>query len=84
MMSNVYYEYIAEYIANEINCVDDPLVLSLYMAAIVAQRCKIGATQDGTCKGCLYGPIGHHCRELYNINKEELKWLTIKEDEDNE
>ena len=71
-MGNAYYEYMAEYIASEISCVDDPTILSLYLTAIVAQRCKVGAAQDGTCKGCLYGCIGHHCRELYNISKEEL------------
>lgn len=72
MMSNVYYEYMAEYIANEISCVDDPIILSLYLTAILAQRCQIGAVQDGTCRGCLYSSVGHHCRELYKINKEEL------------
>lgn len=72
-MDNSYYEYMAKYIADEISCVKDPLALSLYIMAIMAQRCKIGATQDGTCKGCLYGCIGHHCRELYNISKEEYK-----------
>lgn len=81
-MSNAYYEYMAEYIANEIGCVNDPLVLSLYLTAVVAQRCKIGAVQDGTCKGCLYGSIGHNCRELYNISKEELgsfsEWMVAE------
>ena len=72
-MNNSYYEYMAEYIADEISCVEDPLVLNLYLTAIIAQRCKIGAMQDGTCKGCLYGCIGHHCRELYNISKEEYE-----------
>lgn len=30
-MNNSYYEYMAEYIADEISCVEDALVLNLYV-----------------------------------------------------
>lgn len=68
---NIYTAYMAEQIAEEIKSIEDPLILSIYLNAILHQRCRIGGAQEGTCKGCIYQ--GNYCRELYNINKHELQ-----------
>ena len=70
---NTYYSYMAEQIAGEIKNIDDPLILNLYLRAIVLQRCKIGGAQNGTCKGCLYGSVADNCRTLYRISKDEFE-----------
>lgn len=69
---NTYYAYMAEQIADEIKNIDDPLILYLYLRAIVLQRCKIGCAPDNTCKGCLYGNVADNCRTLYRIGKDEV------------
>lgn len=66
-----YHMFMAEQIAEEIAAINDPLILSIYLKAILNQRCKIGGAQRGTCKGCRFQ--GHYCRELYNINVDEIK-----------
>lgn len=68
---NAYTAYMAEHIAQEIKNIEDPLILSIYLRAIIAQRCKIGGAKEGTCKDCIFQ--GHYCRELYEINTHELK-----------
>lgn len=65
-----YQAYMAKQIAEEIKSIEDPIILAMYLHAIVAQRCAIGGAQEGTCKGCLY--LSNQCRELYRISKEEL------------
>lgn len=65
-----YQAYMAKQIAEEIKAIKDPVILGLYLHAIVAQRCAIGGAQEGICKGCLYP--GNECRELYRISKQEL------------
>ena len=72
-----YTAYMAEQIAQEIATIEDPLILSIYLRAILSQRCKIGGAKEGTCKGCIFQ--GNYCRELYNINNDELKRFGAKE-----
>lgn len=72
-----YTAYMAEQIAQEIATIEDPLILSIYLRAIIFQRCKIGGAKEGTCKGCIFQ--GNYCRELYNINNDELKIFGTKE-----
>lgn len=73
-----YYIFMAEQIAQEIAAINDPLILSIYLKAILAQRCKIGGAKEGTCKECLFQ--SHYCRELYQINKHELQIFSDEEE----
>lgn len=68
---DAYHLYMAEQIADEIKCIEDPLLLSIYLRVIIAQRCKIGGAIKGTCQECIFQ--GYYCRELYEINEHELK-----------
>ena len=68
---NAYIAYMAEQIAQEIKSVDDPLILSIYLKAILHQRCEIGGAKEGGCKGCIFE--SHYCREMYEINVHELR-----------
>lgn len=70
--------YMAEYIADEIKHIEDPLILSIYLKAISAQRCRIGGAKEGTCKGCIYQ--SHDCREIYRISNDELQMFDDKEE----
>ena len=72
-----YHIFMAEQIAQEIAAINDPLILSIYLKAILAQRCKIGGAIEGTCKECLFQ--GHYCRELYQINKHEIEIFSEEE-----
>lgn len=74
---NAYQVYMAEQIAQEIKAIEDPFILSVYLKAILYQRCKIGGAIEGTCKGCLFQ--GHYCRELYQINKHEIEIFSDEE-----
>ena len=73
-----YQQYMAQQISEEIKSIEDPIVLGLYLHAIVAQRCRICGAKEGTCKEGVYE--GHQCRELYKISKYELLTLDNKED----
>ena len=73
-----YHIFMAEQIAQEISTINDPLILSIYLKAILYQRCKIGGAIKGTCKECLFQ--GHYCRELYNINKDEIEIFSGEEE----
>ena len=68
---NAYTAYMAEQIAQEIKSIEDPLILSIYLRAILFQRCRIGGAKEGTCKGCIYQC--HNCRQLKEVNDYELK-----------
>lgn len=68
---DAYTVYMAEYIAQEIKSVEDPLILSIYLKAILHQRCGIGGAKEGSCKGCIFE--SHYCREMYEINTHEIK-----------
>lgn len=74
---NAYTAYMAEQIAEEIKSIEDPLILSIYLKAILFQRCKIGGAIEGTCKECLFQ--GHYCRELNQINKHEIEIFSGEE-----
>lgn len=76
---DAYTAYMAEQIAQEISSVDDPLILSIYLRAIIAQRCKIGGAKEGTCKECIFQ--SHYCRELYEISTYEVKVFENKDAE---
>lgn len=71
MDNYAYLVYMTEQIAQEIKCVEDPAILSIYLSAIIHQRCAIGGAKEGTCKGCTFQ--GNYCRELYAINKHEMQ-----------
>lgn len=73
-----YHLFMAEQIADEIKCVEDPLILSIYLKAIIAARCKIGGAKEGTCKECLFQ--SNYCRELNQINKHEIEIFSDKEE----
>ena len=75
---NAYKAYMAEQIAQEIATINDPLILSIYLKAILFQRCKIGGAIEGTCKECLFQ--GHYCRELNQINEHELRMFDDEEE----
>lgn len=66
-----YHLFMAGQIADEIKHVEDPLILCIYLKAIIAARCKIGGAKEGTCKGCIYQ--SNYCRELNQICDHELK-----------
>ena len=68
---NIYQSYMLEHIVETIKSLEDPLLLTVCLKAIIAQRCKIGGAKEGTCKGCQFQ--GHYCREIYNISEDELK-----------
>lgn len=72
-----YHLFMAGQIADEIKCTDDPLILCIYLKAIIAGRCRIGGAKEGTCKGCMFQ--SHYCRELNQICDHELR---IFEDEE--
>lgn len=74
---DAYTAFMAEQIAQEIAAVENPLILSIYLKAILTQRCKIGGAKEGTCKECLFQ--GHYCRELYQINKHEIEIFSGEE-----
>lgn len=68
---DAYHLYMAEEIADEIKCIEDPLILSIYLRAILYQRCKIGGARKGTCKGCMF--LSNYCIDMYKINEHEIE-----------
>jgi len=72
-----YHLFMAGQIADEIKSVEDPIILCIYLKAIIAARCKIGGAKEGTCKGCMYQ--SNYCRELDQICNHELKIFDDKE-----
>lgn len=77
-----YHLFMAGQIAEEIKHVDDPLILCIYLKAIIAARCKIGGAKEGTCKGCMFQ--GHYCRELNQICDDELRRFNCDVEKTNE
>lgn len=78
-----YYEFMAQQIAEEIKGIDDPAILTIYLHAILAQRCNIGGAKPGTCKDCLFK--SHYCRQLHEITTVEEKcFLNPREETSNE
>lgn len=75
---DAYIAYMAEQIAQEIKSVEDPLILSIYLKAILAQRCGIGGAKEGSCKGCIFE--SHYCREMYEANVRELRRFDDREE----
>ena len=75
---DAYTVYMAEQIAQEIASVEDPLILSIYMKAILHQRCGIGGAKEGSCKDCIFE--SHYCRDMYEINEHELRRFNVEEE----
>lgn len=74
---NAYQAYMAEQIAEEIKSIEDPYILSVYLRAILNQRCRIGGAKEGTCRGCLFS--SYSCREIYQISERELQAFNDEE-----
>jgi hypothetical protein len=69
----------AKEIAQEIKAVEDPIILCIYLKAIIAARCKIGGAKEGTCKGCMYQ--SNYCRERNQICDHELQIFENEEEQ---
>lgn len=68
-----YLEFMAKQIADEIDAIEDPRILHIYLAAIQCKRCKLCGAIDGTCGTGIYS--SNQCRELYRLVEVE-KWIT--------
>lgn len=68
---NAYYEFMAKQIAEEIKAIDDPAILTIYLHAILAQRCNIGGAKDKSCKDCSFS--SYYCRQIHEIANVEEK-----------
>lgn len=66
-----YYEFMAQQIAEEIKGIEDPAILTIYLHAILAQRCNIGCAKTDSCKDCLFS--SYYCRQLHEIATIEEK-----------
>jgi hypothetical protein len=75
---DVYLNFMAEQIADEIKAIEDPRILYIYLKAIQYQRCRLCGAKEGTCKNGIYQ--FNQCRELNQLVEVE-KWL-LEEDEE--
>ena len=66
-----YYEFIAQQVAEEIKGIEDPAILTIYLHAILAQRCNIGCAKTDSCKDCLFS--SYYCRQIHEIATIEEK-----------
>lgn len=66
-----YYEFIAQQVAEEIKGIEDPAILTIYLHAILAQRCNIGCAKADSCKYCLFS--SYYCRQIHEIATIEEK-----------
>ena len=66
-----YYEFIAKQVAEEIKGIEDPAILTIYLHAILAQRCNIGGSKADTCKDCMFS--SYYCRQIHEIATIEEK-----------
>lgn len=73
-----YLEFMAKQIAEEIDAINDPRILHIYLAAIQCKRCKLCGATKGLCQNGIYRP--NQCRELNELVEYE-KWI-VKEDEE--
>lgn len=78
---NAYIEYMVRQIAEEIKSIEDPVILAIYLKAILFQRCKIGAAKEGTCKECLYQ--SYNCRQIYEVAEIEFEVFSDNDEEVN-
>lgn len=72
-----YLEFMAKQIAEEIDAIEDPRILHIYLAAIQCKRCKLCGAAEGTCQNGLYS--SNQCRELNRLVEYE-KWIVEEED----
>lgn len=72
-----YQKMMAHNIALEISQIEDPFLLTIYLKAICAQRCKICGSEKGTCKGGIFNEW--LCRNLYKIANEEEEYYCSEE-----
>lgn len=78
-----YYEFMAQQIAEEIKGIEDPAILTIYLHAILAQRCNIGGAKPNTCKDCKFS--SYYCRQLHEIaTVEEKCFLNTVEETSND
>ena len=77
---NAYYEFMAKQVAEEIKAIEDPAILTIYLHAILAQRCNIGGAKLGTCKECKFN--SYYCRQIHEIANVEEKVFLNPEVED--
>ena len=75
---NAYLYFMAKQIAEEIDAIEDPRILHMYLVAIQCKRCKLCAAKEGTCKNGIYQ--FSQCRELNQLVEVE-KWLLEEDDE---
>jgi hypothetical protein len=66
-----YYEFIAQQVAEEIKGIEDPAILTIYLHAILAQRCNISCAKTDSCKDCLFS--SYYCRQIHEIATIEEK-----------
>lgn len=74
-----YQEMMVRNIAIEISQIEDPFLLTVYLKAICAQRCKICGSKKGTCKDGIFN--GWLCRDLYKIASEEEEYYCSEEED---
>lgn len=78
-----YYEFMAQQIAEEIKGIEDPAILTIYLRAILAQRCNIGGSKPNTCKDCKFS--SYYCRQIHEITTiEEKCFLNTLEETSND
>ena len=77
---NAYYEFIAKQVAEEIKAIEDPAILTIYLHAILAQRCNIGGAKPNSCIDCKFN--SYRCRQIHEIANVEEKIFLSTEVED--
>ena len=77
---NAYYEFIAKQVAEEIKAIEDPAILTIYLHAILAQRCNSGGAKPNSCIDCKFS--SYYCRQIHEIANVEEKVFLNTEVED--
>ena len=77
---DAYYEFIAKQVAEERKDIEDPAILTIYLHAILAQRCNIGGAKPNSCIDCKFN--SYHCRQIHEIANVEEKIFLSTEVED--
>ena len=75
-----YYEFMAQQIAEEIKGIEDPAILTIYLHAILAQRCNIGGAKLNSCIDCKFS--SYYCRQIHEIATVEEKCFLGRTDDD--
>ena len=75
---DAYLNFMAKQIAEEVDAIEDPKILHIYLTAIQCKRCKLCGATEGTCKNGIYQ--FNQCIELNRLVEVE-KWI-VEEDEE--